>query len=239
MRVTSTSRFPGGSSPQNVSSHMRLPFVHRLSLPLGERYCVALSIPHIACSQLPSDECCDPAPHQMSTQSRVGRVPRPGDPRTTLCCAVPILQVRKPGLKKNNHPCPEAQSVSAPNMLFPTTPRLSREEGVCSPQLLEQARPRDFHWWRQVQTSARLFKLPHLKPPPPCGPSFPCAGGRPGGGEQSVRYSTSDQPPGGGRGPEGGRQRAGTDTLGGPLSHPHGDTPAVALPPAQCPGSSS
>ena len=79
---------------------MRLPFVHRLSLPLGERYCVALSIPHIACSQLPSDECCDPAPHQMSTQSRVGRVPRPGDPRTTLCCAVPILQVRKPGLKR-------------------------------------------------------------------------------------------------------------------------------------------
>jgi len=142
----------------------------------------------------------------MSSQPRVGRVPRPGGPRTTLRCAAPVSQMRKPGLKRNNHPCPEAQSVSVPNMLFPTTPCLSGEEGVCSPQLLEQARPRDFHWWRQVQTSAGLLRPPPLKPPPPCGPSFPCAGGRPRGGERSARYSTGDQPAGGAEGRREGRR---------------------------------
>lgn len=68
--------------------------------------------------------------------------------------------MKKPGPKKNNHPCPEAQFVSAPNMPLPTTPRLSREKGVCSPQLPEQVRPRNFHWWRQAQTSADSSSCP-------------------------------------------------------------------------------
>ena len=130
--------------------------------------------------------------------------------------------MRKPGLKKNNHPCPEAQFVSAPNMLFPMTPHHSREEGVCSPQLPEQARPWDFHWCRQVQTSARL-----LKPPPPCGPSLPCAGADLG--EESslhvippvtghLRGQRAGGGREGGRGLEGGQEGcggwAGTDTPG-------------------------
>lgn len=98
------------------------------------------------------------------------------------------------------------------------TPRHSREEGVCSPQLPEQARPWDFHWCGQVQTSARL-----LKPPPPCGPSLPCAGADPGEGSSlhvippatgHLRGQRAGREQG--RGPEGGQEGrrgpAGTDT---------------------------